>query len=150
MVMHWSQAGQDYGVKAFGYKAVDALRLEKGYAALASDITAGENPYEARLGFCVKLNAGEFIGRSALLKIKADDTRQRLCTLVIGDEEYLCLYGGEAVFREGRAISRLRSAGYGHTVKKNGNIVSVVLAAAFQEIHDLKDLIVPAKLEVNL
>jgi 4-methylaminobutanoate oxidase (formaldehyde-forming) len=113
------QAGQNYGVQAFGYKAVDALRLEKGYAALASDITASENPYEARLGFCVKMNTGEFIGRQALLKKKADGIRQRLCTLVVGGEEYLALYGGEAVIFEGRVISRLRSAGYGYTVKKN-------------------------------
>jgi len=113
------QTGQNHGVKAFGYKAVDALRLEKGYVALASDITASENPYEARLGFCVKMNAGEFIGRQALLKKKADGIRQRLCTLVVGDEEYLSLYGGEAVIFEGRVISRLRSAGYGYTVKKN-------------------------------
>jgi 4-methylaminobutanoate oxidase (formaldehyde-forming) len=113
------QAGGNHGVQAFGYKAVDALRLEKGYAALASDITASENPYEARLGFCVKVNAGAFIGRRALLKKKADGIRQRLCTLVVGGQEYRALYGGEAVSFEGRVVSRLRSAGYGHTVKKN-------------------------------
>jgi len=106
-------------VKAYGYKAVDALRLEKGYAALTSDITASENPYEARLGFCVKLEAGEFIGRQALLQKKADGIQQRLHTLVVGGEDYLTLYGGEAVICEGRVISRLRSAGYGYTVRKN-------------------------------
>ena len=113
------QAGQNHGVQAFGYKAVDALRLEKGYAALASDITASESPFEARLGFCVKLDAGEFIGRPALLKKKADGIRQRLHTLVVGGEDYLTLYGGEAVICEGQVISRLRSAGYGYTVRKN-------------------------------
>jgi len=71
------------------------------------------------LGFCVKINAGEFIGRPALLKKKADGIRQRLCTLVVGGEEYCALFGGEAVIFEGRVVSRLRSAGYGHTVKKN-------------------------------
>jgi 4-methylaminobutanoate oxidase (formaldehyde-forming) len=113
------QAGQEHGVKAFGYKAVDALRLEKGYLALGSDITAGENPYEARLGFCVKMHAGDFIGRQALIGKNAEDNRQRLYTLVIGDEEYLTLYGGEAVLSDGKVFSRLRSAGYGHTVNKN-------------------------------
>lgn len=113
------QAGRNHGIQAFGYKAVDALRLEKGYAALGSDITASENPYEARLGFCVKLDAGEFIGRPALLRKKDAGVGQRLCTLVVGSEAYLPLYGGEAVIFEGRVISRLRSAGYGYTVKKN-------------------------------
>jgi 4-methylaminobutanoate oxidase (formaldehyde-forming) len=113
------QAGQAHGVAAFGYKAVDALRLEKGYVAMAGDITASENPYEARLAFCVRLDAGEFIGKPALLKIKSDGITQRLCTLIVGDEEYLTLYGGEAVLHDGRVISRLRSTGYGFTVKKN-------------------------------
>ena len=106
-------------MKAYGYKAVDALRLEKGYAALTSDITASENPYEARLGFCVKLDAGEFTGRQALVQKKADGIAQRLRTLVIGGEDYLTLYGGEAVICEGQVISRLRSAGYGYTVRNN-------------------------------
>ncbi|MGB5748657.1 MAG: FAD-dependent oxidoreductase [Desulfobacterales bacterium] len=113
------QAGKKHSVKAFGYKAVDALRLEKGYLALAGDITAADNPYEARLGFCVKLNAGDFIGRQALIRDKAENSLQRLYTLVIGDEEYLTLYGGEAVLSNGKVVSRLRSAGFGHTVKKN-------------------------------
>ena len=113
------QAGLNHGIKGFGYKAVDALRLEKGYLALGTDITAGENPYEARLGFCVKLDAGEFVGRQALVGKKAKAPRQRLYTLVIGDEEHLTLYGGEAVISEGKVVSRLRSAGYGYTVKKN-------------------------------
>ena len=113
------QAGQGSGVNAFGYKAVDALRLEKGYAALTSDITASENPFEARLGFCVKLDVGEFIGRQALLQKKAGGIKQRLHTLVIGGDDYLTLYGGEAVICGGNVISRLRSAGYGYTVRKN-------------------------------
>jgi 4-methylaminobutanoate oxidase (formaldehyde-forming) len=113
------QAGKDHGVTAFGYKAVDALRLEKGYLALGTDVTAGENPCEARLGFCVKLDAGDFVGRRALIEKKAEDPRLRLYTLVIGGEEYLTLYGGEAVTSDGKVVSRLRSAGYGHTVKKN-------------------------------
>ena len=113
------QAGEKHGIKAFGYKAVDALRLEKGYVALASDITASDNPYEARLGFCVNLDAGEFIGREALLKKKTDGIQQRLCTFVIGEAEHLTLYGGEAVIFNGQVISRLRSAGYGYSVNRN-------------------------------
>lgn len=85
----------------------------------ARDVLAADNPYEARLGFCVKMNAGDFIGRQALIRNKAENSLQRLYTLVIGDEEYLTLYGGEAVLSDGKVISRLRSAGYGHTIKKN-------------------------------
>ncbi len=113
------QAGLDYGVQAFGYKAVDALRLEKGYAAFPVDISAAETPYEARLGFCVKSESGDFIGRQALLRKKSKGLNQRLHTLIIGEDEYLSLHGGEAIIWKDKVISRLRSAGYGHTVKKN-------------------------------
>jgi 4-methylaminobutanoate oxidase (formaldehyde-forming) len=82
------QAGLNCDVQAFGYKAVDALRLEKGYAAFPVDISAGENPYEARLGFCVKLDAGDFIGRQALLQKKSSPLTQRLHTLIIGGNGY--------------------------------------------------------------
>jgi len=113
-------AGQGYQMAACGYKAIDALRLEKGFLALTSDITALENPYEARLDFCVKLQSGgDFIGRQALEQVKAEGIKQRLYTFTIGDEAYLPLYGGEAVVSEGKVLTRLRSAGYGYTVRKN-------------------------------
>ena len=113
-------AGRDVGLRACGYKAIDALRLEKGYLALASDITPHETPYEAGLGFCVKTGENNpFIGREALLAAREKGFSQQMCTLVIGDEADLTLYGGEAVSAAGRVVSRLRSAGYGHFVKKN-------------------------------
>jgi 4-methylaminobutanoate oxidase (formaldehyde-forming) len=99
---------------------VDSLRLEKGYCAFGSDLTMLENPFEAGLDYCVKLNDdGNFIGRDALLKIKKTGITQRLSTLIIGDEDYLPIYGGEAVISNGTVIGRLRSAGYGYMVKKN-------------------------------
>ncbi len=113
-------AGRDYGITACGYKAIDSLRLEKGFLAFGSDITPLETPLEARLEFCVKTGTDDtFTGEEALVKIKAEGIRQRLCTLVIGDEDYLTLYGGEAVVKEGKVISRLRSTGYGHSIRKN-------------------------------
>ena len=113
-------AGQGYQMVACGYKAIDALRLEKGFLALTSDITSLENPYEARLDFCVKLQSGgDFIGRQALEQVKAEGIKQRLYTFTIGDEAYLPLYGGEAVVSEGKVVTRLRSVGYGYTVRKN-------------------------------
>lgn len=122
-IMIWDKlldAGKDFGMVASGYKAVDSLRLEKGYLAFNSDITPLENPYEARLDFCVKLESGgDFIGREALKEIREKGVKQRLCTLTIGDDAYLPIYGGEAVAKEGRVVARLRSAGYGYTVRKN-------------------------------
>jgi glycine cleavage system T protein len=119
----WDQlwaAGQEHQITPCGYKAIDSLRLEKGFLGLTSDITALETPYEARLGFCVKLKANNnFIGKQALEKVKADGVQQKLCTVTVGSEDYLTLYGGEAVLSQGETVSRLRSAGYGHYISKN-------------------------------
>ena len=59
------EAGQTHGLMACGYKAIDSLRLEKGYRVWAADITPDENPYEGGLGFCVK-KEGTFVGSDAL------------------------------------------------------------------------------------
>lgn len=118
----WDQlwaAGRDFQMVPCGYKTIDSLRLEKGFLAFGSDITGHDTPYEARLDYCVKLAKEVFIGKKALETINAEGITRRLCTLVIGDEGYLALYGGEAVIKAGKVISRLRSAGYGHHVQNN-------------------------------
>src|SRR5438067_9184259 len=61
----WDRLHVD-GVTPGGYRAIDALRLEKGYRAWASDLTSETTPYEAGLGFAVKRDKGEFIGRDSL------------------------------------------------------------------------------------
>lgn len=112
-------AGESFGIRLCGYKAIDSLRLEKGTLAFGSDITPQDNPYEARLGFCVDLESGPFLGREALLKIAQEGITRRLCTLTVGGEDWLPLYGGEAVLLEGAPAGRLLSAGYGYTVRRN-------------------------------
>ncbi|MCP4415465.1 MAG: aminomethyl transferase family protein, partial [Chloroflexi bacterium] len=100
-------------------KALESLRLEKGYRYWSGDITPDENPYEAGLGFAVKLKSGgDFIGREALLKAKAESLQRRLCTLTIEDTS-IVIYGGEAVYAEGKLVGRVRSGGFGHTIGKN-------------------------------
>ena len=60
-------AGREHGLVAGGYKAIDSCRLEKGYRVWGADITPDDNPYEAGLGFAVKLDKGDFVGRDALV-----------------------------------------------------------------------------------
>ena len=112
-------AGQEFGLEVGGYKVLDALRLEKGYRYFTADVTPMENPYAAGLGFCVHLDKADFIGKQALLKVKAEGLKHKLCTLVLDGEDYLALYGGEAVYSGGEVVSRVRSGGYGFTVKRN-------------------------------
>ena len=114
-------AGQRFGIRPAGYKAVDSLRLEKGYRYWSADITPAEHPWEAGLGFCVRLAKSDFIGREALLRIKAEGVPRKLCTLTLTAAlpEEADLYGGEAVYGDGTLVGRLRSAGYGHTLARH-------------------------------
>ncbi|GAB4454411.1 MAG: FAD-dependent oxidoreductase [Anaerolineales bacterium] len=114
------EAGKEFGMELGGYKVLDPLRLEKGYKYFTADITPSETPYEAGLGFCVDLEKGDFIGREALVRQKAEGVKRKLCTLVLTDtDEFVQIYGGEAVYHEGKVLTRIRSGGYGFTVKKN-------------------------------
>lgn len=113
------EAGKPHEMEVGGYKVLDSLRLEKGYRYFTADVTPMENPYEAGLGFCVQMEKGDFIGRAALLKIRQAGLERKLCTLVLDGEEYLPLYGGEAIYRQGKVIGRVRSGGYGYTLERN-------------------------------
>ena len=71
------------------------------------------------------LDKGEFNGRAALSAPLAATPGRRLRTLTVGDERYLTIYGGEAVRRGEVVVGRLRSCGYGHTVRRNIALASV-------------------------
>jgi 4-methylaminobutanoate oxidase (formaldehyde-forming) len=100
------------GVTPGGYRAIDALRLEKGYRAWASDLNSETTPFEAGLGFAVKRDKGEFIGRAAL----AAEPRQRLVCLVLDDPRAVALGSEPVRSAEGEIVGRVTSGGYGYTV----------------------------------
>lgn len=112
-------AGKEFGIEVGGYKVADSLRLEKGYRYFTADVTPLENPYEAGLGFCVDLEKGDFIGREALEKARETGLRRKLCTLTLERGDYTQIYGGEAIYLDGKVISRVRSGGWGYTLQKN-------------------------------
>jgi 4-methylaminobutanoate oxidase (formaldehyde-forming) len=110
------EAGRDHGLVAGGYKAIDSLRLEKGYRVWGSDITPDETPFEAGLGFAVKLDKEDFIGRDALLD-RAEPARRLVC-LVLDDARSVAL-GSEPVRVYGDIVGRVTSGGYGYTVERS-------------------------------
>jgi 4-methylaminobutanoate oxidase (formaldehyde-forming) len=112
-------AGRPHGIEPGGYRVLESLRMEKGYRYMGTDISAGDTPYEAGLGFCVALDKGEFVGRDALAAASARPLERGLRTLVVGGEDYLPLYGGEAVRLGGETAGRVRSCAYGFTVRRN-------------------------------
>ena len=110
------ESGQAEGLVAGGYKAIDSLRLEKGYRVWGADITPDETPYDAGLGFAVKLDKGEFIGREALLK--AQEPERRLACVVLADPRAVAL-GSEPLRIDGESVGRVTSGGYGYTVERS-------------------------------
>ena len=108
------EAGQPHGLLACGYKAIDTLRLEKGYRVWAADITPDDNPYEAGLGFAVKEGKpGGFIGEEALAE--AGEPLRRLVAITLDDPRAVAL-GNEPVRIAGEIAGRVTSGGYGYTV----------------------------------
>jgi 4-methylaminobutanoate oxidase (formaldehyde-forming) len=99
-----------------GYKAVDSLRLEKRYLYWGADMTPDYNPFEAGLGFAVALKKGDFIGRDALLRIKDEGVRRKLCCFLLDGD--LALHGSEAILHGGKVVGVTTSTGFGHTVGK--------------------------------
>ena len=112
-------AGSPFGMVAAGYRAIESMRLEKGYRVWSSDITPEDNPYEAGLGFAVRLNKSvDFIGKPALVSAKNDGIRRRLRPLLLEDGEAI-VFGGEPVRVDGRVAGRVTSGGYGYTIERS-------------------------------
>ena len=106
------EAGQPQGLIAGGYRAIDSLRLEKGYRVWAADITPDETPHEAGLGFCVREDK-TFIGSDAL-----SEPRHLLRCIVLDDPRSVAL-GNEPVRIDGAIRGRVTSGGYGYTVERS-------------------------------
>ena len=110
-------AGADLGLRMVGLAAMDGLRLEKGYRDMGTDIDNTDNPLSAGLGFAVAWDKpGGFIGRDALLKVRAEGPpRTRVVSLLVPDPA-ADLFGNEPVFAGGEWVGYVRAAAYGHTV----------------------------------
>ncbi|MGD0610697.1 MAG: FAD-dependent oxidoreductase [Anaerolineales bacterium] len=113
------EAGQPEGLVAAGYKAIDSLRLEKGYRYWSSEISPDYTPLEAGLSFAVKLNKGDFIGREALLKQKEAGLKQKLCCLTLVDSRTIALGKEPIRTKDGKVIAWVAAGGYGYSVGKS-------------------------------
>jgi 4-methylaminobutanoate oxidase (formaldehyde-forming) len=106
------EAGQPHGLIAGGYRAIDSLRLEKGYRVWAADITPDDTPLEAGLGFCVRKDK-DFVGSGALR-----EPERRLRAITLEDPRAVAL-GNEPVRVGGETVGRVTSGGYGYTVERS-------------------------------
>ena len=105
-----------YDLYQAGFYAINSLRMEKAYRAWGAEISSGDTPYEAGLGFMVKLDKNaSFIGKAALLKQKETGVKRRLASFVVDDPDAM-LWGGERIFRDGKLMGTTTSGYYGFTL----------------------------------
>ncbi|WP_370252573.1 FAD-dependent oxidoreductase [Nioella sp.] len=107
------EAGVDLGLKLCGLHTLDSCRTEKAFRHFGHDITDEDHVLEAGLGFAVKTDKGDFIGRDAVLKKRAEGLKRRLVQFRLEDPEPM-LFHNEALIRDGKMVSYLTSGNYGH------------------------------------
>ncbi|MCH9008618.1 FAD-dependent oxidoreductase [candidate division KSB1 bacterium] len=111
--------GRPFGIRNAGYRAIESLRLEKGYRVWSSDLTADSTPMEAGLGWAVKLSSDiPFKGKEALKNVQQQPLKKRLVSFTVKDPEVILL-GRETIYRDGERVGYLTSGGWGYTVEAN-------------------------------
>jgi len=108
-------AGKEFNLKLCGLHAMDSCRIEKAYRHFGHDITDEDHVLEAGLGFAVKLDKGNFIGRESVLRKKEEGLKRRLVQFQLQDSEPL-LFHNEAIVRDGKIVSIITSGNYGHAL----------------------------------
>ena len=110
------EADKERIIKFAGYRAIETLRLEKFYRAWGADITPNDTPFEAGLGWAVKLSKNiDFIGRTHLEKTLTNPLKKKLCCFTL-EKKDVTLVGRETILRDGKVVGYLTSGGYGYTV----------------------------------
>ena len=134
------EAGEDLDLKLCGLHTLDSCRIEKAYRHFGHDITDEDHVLEAGLGFAVKTEKGDFIGRDAVLRKKENGLTRRLLQFKLREPEPL-LFHNEPIVRDGEIVSFLTSGNYGHHlgsaiglgyVPCNGESVPGLLDSAFE------------------
>jgi 4-methylaminobutanoate oxidase (formaldehyde-forming) len=137
------EAGEPLGLRLAGYRALDGLRVEKGYLHWGADAGPADTPYEAGLAMTVAMEKpGGFVGREALAA--AGPPRRGLVPIVLSDPEPQ-LYHGESVLHDRRIVGRVTSAAYGHTLG-----AAVGLAALECDPAEVDEVLAGGAVEVEI
>ena len=133
-------AGTDLGLKLCGIHTLDSCRIEKGFRHFGHDITDEDHVLEAGLGFAVKTDKGDFIGRDAVLRKKEQGLKRRLMQFRLKNPDEFCFHN-EALVRDGKIVSIITSGNYGHFlggsigmgyVPSEGETAEQVLASTYE------------------
>ena len=134
------EAGQDLGLKLCGMHMMDSCRIEKAFRHFGHDITSEDHVLEAGLGFAVRLQKADFVGRDAVLRKKEAGLEKRMLQFRLSEPEVM-VYHNEPLLRDGKIVSHLTSGAYGHHlggamgmgyVPCKGESVADVLASSYE------------------
>jgi 4-methylaminobutanoate oxidase (formaldehyde-forming) len=109
-------AGKPHGLRVCGYRAIESLRLEKGYRAWGGEINSEINPFEAGLGFAISSKKQSYIGKRAL-DLLENNLERKLVALIFNDINQVAM-GNEPIFIDNKVVGRVKSAGQGYTIQK--------------------------------
>ncbi len=129
-------AGEGLGLRLCGLHALDSCRIEKAYRHFGHDITDEDHVLEAGLGFAVRPEKGDFIGREAVLRKRESALTRRLAQFRLTDPEPL-LFHNEAILRDGEIVSIVTSGNYGHAF--GGAIGLGYVPCAGESLAELRD-----------
>ncbi|MGB5560571.1 MAG: FAD-dependent oxidoreductase [Paracoccaceae bacterium] len=108
-------SGEPHGLALAGLHTLDSCRIEKAFRHFGHDITDEDHVLEAGLGFAVKPDKGDFIGRDAVLRKKDEGLKRRMVQFRLQDPEPF-LFHNEALVRDGKIVSIITSGNYGHAL----------------------------------
>ena len=107
------EAGAEFGLKPFGIRAMDSMRLEKSYRMVGTELSIEYSAYESAMDRFVKADKGDFLGREALLRSKRDGLKNLLVTIEVADVDDADALGNNALSKDGEIIGRATGGGYG-------------------------------------
>ncbi len=112
-------AGEDLGLKPFGIRAMDSMRLEKSYRMVGTELSIEYSAYESVMDRFVKTDKGDFLGREALLASKDAGLNNLLVTLEVADVDNADALGNNALTKDGTVIGRATGGGFGFRINKS-------------------------------
>jgi 4-methylaminobutanoate oxidase (formaldehyde-forming) len=139
------ECGAEFRLQDAGYYTIDALRVEAGRRAWGAELSPDETPWEAGLGYAVKMDKpAAFVGRAALEAQRAAGIRKRLVTFTFDDPEAFP-WGGEPILMDGRNVGELTSTGYS---RRHGRAVAMGYARADRVLTD--EILLAASYRVDI
>lgn len=126
------EAGAEFGLKPFGIRAMDSMRLEKSYRMVGTELSIEYSAYESAMDRFIKEDKGDFLGREALLQSKAAGLKNQLVTIEVAGVDDADALGNNALLKDGEIIGRATGGGYGFRVEKS--LALGMLAPRFAEL----------------